>query len=103
MEYGTSALEQYQAKQTQQKLKPSLEGPTKDGYLGTPTFVVDANRKKMTVIWAELPKDIELRKRAKEEGLPVMPPPPATDARHRRISKRIAQSALRLMIYDGIY
>lgn len=34
----------------------------------------------MTVIWAELPEDVELRKQAKELNLPQTPPPPATDA-----------------------
>jgi hypothetical protein len=34
----------------------------------------------MTTIWAELPEDVELRKKAKELNLPQIPPPPATEA-----------------------
>jgi hypothetical protein len=34
----------------------------------------------MTVVWAELPEDAELRKRAKEMNIPQLPPPSASDA-----------------------
>jgi hypothetical protein len=68
-------------KKSNQNLPPrKLTGPNEDGYGGKPTFVIDSNRRKMTVIWAELPEDAELRKRAKELNLPQIPPPPASDA-----------------------
>jgi hypothetical protein len=74
-------LQRFEASQKKQpEPPPALSGPNKDGYGGKPTFVIDSNAKDMTVIWAELPEDVELRKQAKELKLPQMPPPPATDA-----------------------
>ena len=79
--YGTTLSERAQAREKNQpEPPPRLRGPTEDGHAGTPTFVIDSNKQKMTVIWAELPEDVELRKRAKELNLPPIPPPPATDA-----------------------
>jgi hypothetical protein len=49
-------------------------------YAGKPTFIIDTNRKDMTVVWSELPDDVKLRQQAKELGLPQMPPPPAANA-----------------------
>jgi hypothetical protein len=79
--YGVSLADHVAATQKKQpEPAPALTGPTKDGYAATPTFVIDSNRTKMTVIWSELPEDVELRKRAKELNLPTTPPPQATDA-----------------------
>jgi len=71
MQYGVSFSDPLRATENNQpEPKPSLEGPTKDGFVGKPTFVVDTNEKNVTVIWGELPEDVELRKNAKERGLP---------------------------------
>jgi hypothetical protein len=79
--YGTTLKERLGARLNKQpEPPPALRGPEEDGYSGKPTFVIDANRKDMTVIWAELPEDVELRKRAKELNIPQLPPPPATQA-----------------------
>ena len=80
--YGVSFSDRLNASSNNQPepTKPSLKGPVKDGYAGKPTFVIDLNKKKMTMIWGELPDDIQLRKRAKELGLPQLPPPAAEDA-----------------------
>jgi hypothetical protein len=78
--YGTSFKERLEASEKKQpEPPPALTGPNEDGYLGKPTFIIDSNRKKMTVIWAELPEDVELRKQAKQFNMPMMPPPPAAD------------------------
>jgi hypothetical protein len=75
IQYGVSFPESLEAsKKNQAEPPPSLKGPTKDGILGTPTFVIDSNREKMTVTWAELPEDVEARKQAKERNLPTIPP-----------------------------
>jgi hypothetical protein len=79
--YGASFTERVGADQKKQpEPAPSLKGPTKDGYSGTPTFIIDSNEKKMTAVWAELPEDVELRKKAKELNIARMPPPPASEA-----------------------
>jgi hypothetical protein len=79
--YGVSFAARVEAEQKNQpEPSPALTGPNKDGYSGKPTFIIDSNRTKMTVVWAELPEDIQLRKQAKELGIPQMPPPPASDA-----------------------
>jgi hypothetical protein len=79
--YGTTLKERAEAREKKQpEPPPKLTRPNEDGYLGTPTFVIDSNKKDMTVIWAELPEDVRLRKQAKELNIPQIPPPPATDA-----------------------
>jgi len=79
MQYGVSFSDPLRATENNQpEPKPSLEGPTKDGFVGKPTFVVDTNEKNVTVIWGELPEDVELRKNAKERGLPTVPPQAAS-------------------------
>jgi hypothetical protein len=79
--YGVSLTERFSASQNNQPgpTKPSLKGPTKDGYRGKPTFVIDSNKKNMTIGWTLLPEDAELTKQAKEAGLPQLPPVPASD------------------------
>ena len=69
--YGISLTDRFNATANSQPepTTPSLKGPTKDGYLGKPTFAINSNRKKITVIWTELPEDAELRKQAKESSL----------------------------------
>ena len=59
--------------------KPIVKGPTKDGYRGRPTFVIDANKKNMAISWTQLPEDPELKRQAKEAGLSQLPPVPAAD------------------------
>jgi len=79
--YGTSLAERFEASQQKRpNPPPKLSGPNTDGYSGTPTFVIDSNRKDMTVTWGELPEDAKLRKQAKELNIPQAPPPPATEA-----------------------
>jgi hypothetical protein len=56
----------------------TLKEPEKNGYAALPTFVIDSNKKKVTVIWSELPKDEEGKKGI--ETAWAIPPPPATDA-----------------------
>jgi hypothetical protein len=82
MKYGVSFTEQLEAAKNKlpEPTKPTLTGPTKDGYAGKPTFIIDKNEKDMTVVWSELPDDVKLRQQAKELGLPQMPPLPATNA-----------------------
>ena len=61
--YGTSFTERVGADQKKQpEPGPSLKGPTKDGYSGAPTFIIDSNKKEMIAVWAELPEDVELKK-----------------------------------------
>jgi hypothetical protein len=76
--YGNTLKERFEA--SEKKLPPPSLRSEKDGFLGKPIFILDSNKEKLTVTWAELPEDVELRKRAKEYNLPTMPPPPATDA-----------------------
>ena len=79
IEYGTTLSERVGARVNKQpQPPPTLRGPNEDGYSGKPTFIIDANRKDMTVIWSELPEDVEFRKRAKELNIPQLPHPPAT-------------------------
>jgi hypothetical protein len=79
--YGTTITERIAADQKKQpEPPPTLRGPTKDGYSRKPTFVIDSNRKNMTVIWAESPDDVEVRKLAKKFNLAPIPPDPATEA-----------------------
>jgi hypothetical protein len=82
MSYGSSAQERVQAERHKKpEPKPHFTGPTKDGYLMNPTFIVDSSKKKLTVIWAESASDVELRKKSKELNLPPpSAPPPAVDA-----------------------
>jgi len=76
IQYGVPFPESLKAsKEKQSEPAPSLKGPTKDGILGTPTFVIDSNREKMTVTWAELRKEAVARKQAKEHK-PFPPPIP---------------------------
>ena len=76
--YGVSLTDASQNNQPG-PTKPSLKGPTKDGYRGKPTFVIDSNKKNMTIGWTLLPEDAELKKQAKEAGLPQLPPVPTSD------------------------
>jgi hypothetical protein len=79
--YGTTLKERFEAEEkNRSEPPPTLRGPTEDGYLGTPTFVIDSNRRKMTVVWANLPKDEDRKKFEKKWNIPPLPPPPATDA-----------------------
>lgn len=82
MEYGVSAREHVQAeKDKKPEPRPHLKGPTEDGYVENPTFIIDSDKKKLTVVWAESAPDAELRKKAKELGVPYCcSPPPAADA-----------------------
>jgi hypothetical protein len=79
--YGTTLKERVEAEQNkQQEPAPALRGPAKDDYSGRPTFIIDSNEKKMTVIWAELPEDVALRKKPQELNIPTLPPPAAAEA-----------------------
>ena len=79
--YGTTLRERFEARQKNQaQPPPALIGPSMDGYSGKPTFVIDSNKTNMTVIWAELWEDVQLREQAKNLNIPQLPPPPATDA-----------------------
>lgn len=81
IKYGASSSEHNEArlKNLPQPL-PKLSGPNEDGYLSKPIFVIDANKKDVTVVWAELPRDIALRKQIKKLNLPPLPPPPVSSA-----------------------
>ena len=81
MAYGVSLTDRMNASATSQsgKIEPSLKGPTKDAYRGKPTFVIDSNKKNITISWTEFPEDPELQKQAKESGLPQLPPVPAAE------------------------
>src|SRR4030095_4514332 len=74
MAYGVSLTDRMNASANNQSgnIKPSLKGPTKDGYRGKPTFVIDSNKKSITISWTELPEDAQLQKQAKEAGLPQL-------------------------------
>jgi hypothetical protein len=81
MAYGVSLTDRVNASANGQsgKIEPSLKGPTKDGYRGKPTFVIDSNKKNIAISWTQLPEDAELQKQAKETGLPQLPPVPAAE------------------------
>ena len=76
MAYGVSLTDLMNAAADSQS---SLKGPTKEGYRGKPTFVIDSNKKTITISWTELPEDAELQKQAKAAGLPQVPPVPAAE------------------------
>jgi hypothetical protein len=79
--YGTTLLERAEAREKKQPTPPpALSGPNKDGYSYKPTFVIDANRKDITVVWAETAEDIKIRTFLKEQNITHYPPPPATVA-----------------------
>lgn len=79
--YGVSLTELVEADQKKQpEPPPTLKAPTKDGFVAKPTFVIDANKRRVTVIWAESPEDAELRKQAEKLKLPISPPSPAREA-----------------------
>jgi hypothetical protein len=79
--YGVPLTDQADAAAKHQpEPAPALKGPITDGYLAKPTFVVDSDRKKVTIIWVEPPEEVEFRKLATQLNLPQLPPPPATDA-----------------------
>ena len=81
IKYGTTITERIAADQKKQpEPPPTLRGPTKDGYSQKPTFIIDSDRKKLTVIWAESPDDVEVRKLAKQFNIPAIPPAPSTEA-----------------------
>ena len=79
MAYGVLLTDRMNAAADSQsgKIEPSLKGPTKDGYRGKPTFVIDSNKKTITISWTQFPEDAELQLQAKAAGLPQVPPAPA--------------------------
>src|SRR4029453_17201252 len=81
MAYGVSPTDRINASANSQsgKIEPRLKGPTKDGYRGKPTFVVDSNKKNITVSWTELPENVELKSQHKKPGVPQLPPVPAAE------------------------
>ena len=81
MAYGVSLNDRTNAAAPNQsgRVEPSLKGPTKDAYRGKPTFVIDSNKKNISISWTELPEDVGLQKQAKEAGLPQLPPVPVAE------------------------
>lgn len=79
--YGISPFERVSAAIDKRPppAEPKLQRNEKDAFAGKPTFIIDTNRKKITIIWNELPEDVRLRENAKTLGLPMSPPRPATD------------------------
>ena len=79
--YGISPFERVGAAiaNRPQPTEPKLERNAKDAFAGKPTFIIDSNRKKITVIWNELPEDAKLREEAKKMGVRQSPPLPAAD------------------------
>jgi hypothetical protein len=71
-DYGVSGSERMKAA-SERKPPPAdhLSGPIKDGFNAKPTFIVDSNRKKLTLIWAETGGEAALRELAKEHGVRV--------------------------------
>jgi hypothetical protein len=57
--------------------QPTLQGPSPDGYQAKLTFLVDSEKKKLTVLWAEADVDRAFREEAKKQGLPTLPLPKA--------------------------
>lgn len=81
MEYGASIHESARAElEKKSEPRPELRGPTKDGYLMNPTFVVDSNKKTLTIVWAESASDAKLRKDLKAANLPAPSLPAAGEA-----------------------
>ena len=79
--YGTTLTERVEAREKKQPVPlPALTGPTEDGMWGRQRSSSISNQKNMTVIWAELPEDVRLRKRANELNIPQLSPSAATDA-----------------------
>jgi len=82
MEYGISPFDSLRARMNNEPepTKPTLKGPKEDSLSIKPTFVIDSNKKKITIIWSELAEDAASRKKAKEEaGFPQIPSAPAAD------------------------
>jgi hypothetical protein len=54
--YGVPLKERLDALAQEQPepVNPTLRGPTKNEYQGKPTFVIDSNRKKITIVWSEM-------------------------------------------------
>jgi hypothetical protein len=81
MEYGASIPERAKAElEKKSEPRPQLRGPTKDGYLMNPTFVVDSSKKTLTIVWAESAADAKLRKFLKAANLPAPSLPAAGEA-----------------------
>lgn len=83
MEYGVSSFERVQAA-IDKKQKPTeshFKEAIKDGYERKPTFIVDSDKRKATIVWAESAKEAKQRELAKSVNVPYCcSPPPATDA-----------------------
>jgi len=80
MAYGVSLDDRMNASaSSQSKIEPSLKGPAKDAYRGKPTFVIDSNKKNISISWTELPEDVGLQKQARDAGLPQLPPVPVAE------------------------
>jgi len=56
MTYGISLTARVDAaaKEQPEPTNPTLRGPTSNGYMGKPTFVIDSNRKTITIVWNEM-------------------------------------------------
>lgn len=81
MEYGASLHERARAEiDKKPESKPQLRGPIKNGYDMKPTFVVDSDRKRVTVTWAESEADAKARQYAKAKKLPYPSLLSATEA-----------------------
>lgn len=83
MEYGVSSFERVEAEVDKKSLpKPHFKTNKKDGFPRKPTFIIDSNKKKATIIWAESAADEKLIKQRKSLNLPPCnscSPPPAVD------------------------
>jgi hypothetical protein len=53
---------------------------TSDGFTARPTFVIDSDKTKVTIVWSEAEGDLAQRAEAKRLGLPELPPYPAEQA-----------------------
>ena len=82
LEYGVSIPELAQIEGTSAPApKPHLKGPKANGYTSRPTFVVDSNKKLLTITWSMSDTDVERMKYSKEHGMDFCcGPPPAGDA-----------------------
>jgi hypothetical protein len=73
--YGIAARDREKAASEHKQPENHLSEPDKDGFNAKPTFIVDSNRKKLTLLWAESAGETALRQWSKNLGTQWDPDP----------------------------
>jgi len=103
-EYGVSLSEYFDAHMEKRpESKPSFKKPKPDAFVGKPTFIVDSSKTKATVLWNETEEDAGLRKKAKEQGLPPVSPPSATEIAVISFSEHVVTAVEELVWGATVY